>query len=133
MMMSSGELQSNSPEVEGLTSIGSGDHMTTIVPAVVIYSIVPDDQTRQGSAMAIENISNNPNSVCTAQGDMTCFLTETENGRLNNSQSLSNPLNMAGTSASSMNVLLLLSPFFGFSCKMFELERPPFPSVGGAG
>jgi hypothetical protein len=32
-----------------------------------------------------------------------------------------------------MNVLLLLSPFFGFSCKMFELERPPFPSVGGAG
>jgi hypothetical protein len=132
-MMSSGELQSNSPEVEGLTSIGSGDHMTTIVPAVVIYSVVPDDQTQQGSAMAIENISNNPNRVCTARGDMTCFLTETENERLNNSQSLSNPLNMAGTSASSMNVLLLRSPFFGFSCKMFELERPPFASVGGAG
>jgi hypothetical protein len=107
--------------------------MTTVITAVIVYNITPDDRKQQGSAIATLDIGNNPNRVCTAQGDMTCFLTETENERLNNSQSLSNPLNMAGTSASSMNVLLLLSPFFGFSCKMFELERPPFPSVGGAG
>jgi hypothetical protein len=132
-MMSSGELQSNSPEVERLTGIGSRNHMTTVITAVIVYNITPDDRKQQGSAIATLDIGNNPNRVCTAQGDMTCFLTETENERLNNSQSFSNPLNMAGTSASSMNVLLLLSPFFGFSCKMFELERPPFPSVGGAG